>query len=132
MRLYLLTGFASSISGFTEVNDCTCEGYEQIYECKVTGNGATIWKGSAFNCSASEIAISYLFTSGSCNNGAIVGRLVRAENGSYTSQLTVSVSSDMIGRNISCFHDIGANTMLIGTSNVAITTGEIITVHVLS
>ena len=111
----------------TKVNDCTCEGYEQIYECRVTGNGPIIWKGVAFDCSTFNneiVIISSLLTNGSCNNGAIVGRLVRVENDSYTSQLTVTVSSDMIGRNISCFHEIGAYVNLIGTSLVLTTTGS--------
>ena len=62
-------------------------------------------------------------TSGSCNNGAIFGRLARVENGSYTSQLTVSVSSGMIGSNISCFHEIEANTTLIDTLLMTTTKG---------
>ena len=70
--------------------------------------------------------VSHLFTNGDrqCNNGAIVGRLARVENDNYTSQLTVSVSSGMIGRNISCFHEIGAYSILIGTSLVLTTTGS--------
>ena len=43
-----------------------------------------------------------------CSNGAIVGRSLRVEdNGGYTSQLNVTVSSDMIGESIECAHDHG-------------------------
>ena len=44
-------------------------------------------------------------------------------NDNYISQLTVSVSSDMIGRNISCFHEIDSNIKLIETLLMTTSTG---------
>ena len=71
----------------------------------------TVWRGSAFNCNSSDNEI-FLHDSGhgnrleksitSCNNGAIVGQIVEIENGSYASQLDVTISSDVIGKSVEC------------------------------
>ena len=97
------------------------------------GEGATIWKGSAFECLSTnnEILLLHSFNSraqGECNNGAIVGRVIRAENNTYTSQLTVTITSEMIGKSISCFHDsfeADTNEVVIGSSLLTITTGTL-------
>ena len=59
-----------------------------------------------------------------CNNGAIVGRIVRAENNTYVSQLFISVSTITVGTNISCLHETGSSMKLIGTSLLTLTTGN--------
>ena len=92
------------------------------------GEGAITWRGTAFECSdaGNEIVLFHSTTAqGECNNGAIVGRVIRAENNSYTSQLTVTVNTDseMIGRNISCIHNNGVSANVIGSSVLAITRG---------
>ena len=121
-----------SNSALVAVNKCTCEGYDQVYECRVTGRGATVWRGSAFNCPATNNEIIFFHsrfdieTTLTCNSGAILGRAIRAENDTYIiSQLTVSVSAEMIGMDISCFHDSGA-TELIGSSILTLSRGIII------
>ena len=60
-----------------------------------------------------------------CNNGAIVGRSLRVEdNSSYTSQLNVTVSSDMFGESIECAHVPNAiDVIVIGFSILSTTTG---------
>ena len=55
---------------------------------------ATVWRGSAFNCTTNNTAEIILLDSGNsrledsvstCNNGAIFGQVVEFENSSYTS-----------------------------------------------
>ena len=108
-------------------SDCTCQGFNQIqYECRVVGEGAITFRGTAFECSdaGNEIVLFHSTTAqGECNNGAMVGRVIRTGNNSYTSQLTVTVTTEMIGRNISCVHDNGVSAYVIGSSQLAITTG---------
>ena len=90
------------------------------------GEGATIWRGTALECSeaGNEIVLFQSTTAqGECNNGAIVGRVIRAENNSYTSQLTVTVNTEMIGRNISCIHDNGVSANVVGSSVLDIAIG---------
>ena len=116
---------------FTVINNsnCTCEGYNQIYECRITGSGAIVWRGTAFDCpeSSNEIVLlqGSFGTQAVCNNGAISGRIIRVENNTYISQLSVSVSAEMIGSNISCYHDSrgSQNVNLIGSSSLTLTTG---------
>ena len=117
----------SGESALVAINNCTCEGYDQVYECRITGSGATVWTGTVFDCSSNEIII--LHTSSNvgveiaCNDGVIVGELIRTENNTYTSQLTVSVSSQTVGTNISCSHD-SRGTHLIGSSVLILSTGN--------
>ena len=49
--------------------------------------------------------------------------LIRAEDNTYVSQLTVSVSAQMVGTNISCSHD-SKGTHLIGSLLLTLTTGN--------
>ena len=121
--------FASEVNIFLETSDCTCEGYNVTYQCTVVGQGATIWGGSAFRCSSTNNEITLFNTdrmgeSRKCNDGKISGFSLTAENNSYTSQLNVLVSSEMIGRTIGCFHDRGGSTAEIGSSNLMITAGR--------
>ena len=117
----------SGKNALVAINNCTCEGYDQVYECRVTGSGATVWTGTAFDCSNNEITILHSSSSTGveipCNDGAIVGRLIRAENNTYISQLTVSVSAQMVGTSISCSHD-SRGTHLIGSLLLTLTTGN--------
>lgn len=77
-----------SMSEFRVIKNCTCE--ERIYECRIIGNGITVWKGSAFDCPQSNNEITFL-SSFKCNNGAITAHIIAAENNTYISQLTVSL-----------------------------------------
>ena len=127
---------ASENGTMSMINNCTCEGHVQIYECSVIGYGATIWRGSALDCSSSTNEIVILRSDSvnrsiTCNNGEIyiVGHLVRRENNSYVSQLSVSVSSEVIGRNISCYHEVGIDTIEIGTSQLEISAGTLSYMH---
>ena len=110
-------------------NTCICSGDTVTYECTVIGTyfGNTVWAGSAFNCSLKEIVLQHrLFPEnayGECNTGSIVGRGLYMGNGtSYTSQLKVTVGSDIIGKSIECFYD--GNTggiLLVGVMNITLT-----------
>ena len=93
--------------------------------------GATVWRGTALNCTMIDHEIVLLHrhfvsdtgTFRTCSNGAIVGRSLRVENnGGYISQLNVTVSSDMIGESIECAHDHGT-TETIGSSTLTAITG---------
>ena len=115
---------------FTAINDCTCPGYDSLYQCTVTGGIATIWKGTIVNCRSADNEVILLhntnFTSlraESCNNGAITGRAIRVENSTYTSQLIVRISTEMNGSTIDCAHDTGVGTPVIGSTLLTITKG---------
>jgi hypothetical protein len=97
----------------------------------VFGSGATIWKGTAFDCSLTnnELTIfhSINYTSQkpqNCNNGAIIGHAIRAENDSYTSQITIQVGDEYLnGTTVVCAHDNGTDSIEIGLAMLNITTG---------
>ena len=78
---------------------------------------ATFWTGTALNCvsKSNEIALSHgRFSSaaGECNNGAIVARGISVQNNLYTSKLNVTVTPDIAGKTIMCFHDNTYNITL--------------------
>ena len=118
--------------GLVELSGCICPGNTLTYECTVMGGpgGATVWRGTALNCTMSDHEIVLLHsrfesdtgTLRMCSNGAIVGRSLRVENnGGYISQLNVTVSSDMIGESIECAHDHDGATDMIRSSTLTAT-----------
>ena len=114
---------------FVKKNDCSCESYNQIYECTIFGRGATVWRGSAFNCPDTNDEIIVFQSTNTlshlnCNDGAITARIIRVESTSYTSQLTVNVSGDIIGQSISCAYESGVGVPTeIGSAMLVINSG---------
>ena len=87
-----------------------CPGDVLTTECTIMGSGATVWRGTAFQCVGNEILLrhsqfgeSYNPT-GFYNNGAIVARTLGVVNGSYTSQLNVTVSLELNNTTVECVH----------------------------
>ena len=117
--------------GFGELNkisSCTCLNNDITYTCAVNGLGFTIWQGSAFDCPAQLNRILLHHTSfasgimGLCNGGTIVGHSLGVSGSVYTSQLTVSVTSNMIGRMIECaYSPMGVTITPINSTTIAIT-----------
>ena len=78
-----------------------------------------MWKGSGttFDCNNTHNEIVLLHNqyvpgvSRMCSNGSIQAQSLRVnpENTTYTSQLNITVSSDMIGQNITCQYEDGTS-----------------------
>ena len=92
---------------------CICSGYEAVFECTVNAGVTTVWRGSALeNCSDGTVILRHnQFDEGHTINetcgtsGQVVGRAISAENGSYTSQLIISITPQIIGSLIECAAD---------------------------
>ena len=56
-----------------------------------------------------------------CNNGAIVARILSIDGNNYTSQLNVTVTSETIGKTIECLHDDGLFVYTRFSSTITIT-----------
>jgi hypothetical protein len=107
------------------INGCVCPDDTLTYECTVaagssTGGTSTVWTGNAFICPPQNeiVLVHSRFESAngishSCNNGAIVGRILSVEDNNYTSQLNVTVIPNTAGKTITCIGDNGSTTMLI-------------------
>ena len=113
------------------MSSCICPGYEAVFECVVTGDGATIWSGTAFDrCSGDEITLrhskfnqfGYLIYQNCGDNGPIIGHAVSVVNDSYTSQLIVNVSQGLIGANVECARQ-SDREYRVGTEQILETTG---------
>ena len=106
-------------------SDCIYPGCTVTFaECTIVGRsvGTTVWKGTAFDqCTSDELNLlhSQFGTQVQpilkCNNGFITGRGLIVEEGCYASELTITVSSDMIGKTIQCIHYDVNREILIGT-----------------
>ena len=86
---------------------------------------ATVWKGTAFSdCDNNDIVLlhnHFARATGQCNNGNIIGRSIGIVNGSYISQLEVTVECDpnqLIKKDVECFHDNGAVEMIIDSITI--------------
>ena len=95
-------------------------------ECTVTGGGAaTVWQGTIFDgCLNEKITLRHSgFISGlemqeSCGaRGPVVVRSISIANGSFTSQLLVNISEDLLGRTIECVNQSG---QIIGSKQIDI------------
>ena len=92
---------------------CICPGYEAVFECTVDAGVTTVWRGSALeNCSDGTVILRHSqFDEGHTINetcgtsGQVVGHAISVENGSYTSQLIISITPQIIGSLIECATD---------------------------
>ena len=111
---------------FVQITSCTCLGHVVTYECTIMRGLGTVWRGNAFDCASSDNEIYLLeshFNSSERSSimhmqqwDMITGRINRIDGGFYTSQLSVTVSSDLIGKNVSCAQSDGSTTdVLIGS-----------------
>ena len=95
------------------IASCICPGYEAVFECTVDDGVTTAWRGSALeNCSDGTVILRHSkFDEGHTINetcgtsGPVVGRAISAENGSYTSQLSILVNQELNGSTIECATD---------------------------
>ena len=103
-----------------------------MYTCTIVGGGNTIWSGTAFDCSSksNEIILrhsqfdSELGTFGNCNEGAITAHsLGVVNNNCYSSQLNVTIDSDMNNKTIQCAHS-SVGIVTIDVAILSIATGK--------
>ena len=100
--------------------DCGCPGRTLTFECTVMTGVGTIWRGSAFNCSNSSGSNNEIILFDGSHgsepvtwcNGTIVGQVVEVQNGSYTSQVDVTLTSDVIGKSIECVRAFQNNSFI--------------------
>ena len=90
-----------------------------------------MWSGSIIQtgCEITLLHAQFESSTGTCNNGALVGQGIREENNCFTSQLTVQVTPDLVGRTIKCSIDYGREVALINTTILHLTTGMLICLH---
>jgi hypothetical protein len=105
--------------------DCACPEDQLVYECSVQGGVATVWQGSAFDCGlASDNIIlrhSRSNSVGVCNNGRLMAQIVEAFNGTFTSQLNITVIEDMNNKTIECAVEYVNETSSVINMNTIIT-----------
>ena len=115
-----------------QLNDCTCLGYNQIFECTVYGGGITIWRGTALSgCQPSDNETQLRHSqyrnsqaTGECVGGEIVARSVGVSGNCYTSQLSLAVGEEnlMINETFECVHrSIYHDEIIIGKKTLNLT-----------
>ena len=130
VKCFIFIGTAlSNRINFQSLTTCNCLAQNVTYECTVSGGAFTVWSGSAFMCQGEEIPLrhfGFLAASGECNNGAIIGRGVEITNNNcYTSQLSVRLSLELVGRTVTCSIDDGLNSVTqVGTTNLTVSTSK--------
>ena len=105
--------------------------------------GSTIFRGCSFkfiNCTGNidRLALPHSQfnrpqgTKRSCNNGAIIARSLHGGNGTYTSQLSITVTSELIGDVIECVHDTGIAIEDVGIAIINATGTNLVLNHIIS
>ena len=90
-----------------------------MFDCPERGNEITLFHNNNS-------------TVGVCNDGEITARIIRVENDTYTSQLTVNISSELVGQNITCANDTGTELSEVGSIVVNTTDGMIIVINLVA
>ena len=112
------------------INQCTCLGFNQTYECTIAAEGgSTIWKGTAIDCPEIDDEIflghsprEFTQTRG-CNSRPIIAYGVRIEDNCYISRLNImNLDLNMSNESVQCIYSNGTST-IVGSSYIDITTG---------
>ena len=114
-----------------QLNECICPDYKLTYKCDIVGDGATIWKGSAFDCGV-QIVLSHSTFVGaarqSCDNVIMARGVNVTDTGNntqcFSSQLNITVNPSMRNKSVECTHDSADGSTVIGTSTLVFTTGR--------
>ena len=124
------------ISEFLLPSGCTCPGDQLVFECSVQGGVATVWQGSIFDCGHGVHSIRLRHSKfnlqqsarGECNNRLsqpIVAQSIGVFNGTYISQLNVTVTEAMNNMTVECTAEyVNAITSIISISTVIVATGK--------
>ena len=112
--------------------NCICADDVVAFVCSVSDGVATVWRGSIFNCplSGNEIILRHSNfeheTSAACSDGDIVAYSSEVtSNGSYISQLNLTVSPEMHNGTIECIRDdVNGMSVTVGTCTLILTTGK--------
>ena len=105
---------------------CACPGEVLTYTCIAVGPGRTVWTGSAFDCPSSQNQIVFRhseFESQSvkrCTDGYVVGKPLFDNNGTFTSQLNVTINAGQSNKVVQC----RATSNTIGTSTISVISGK--------
>ena len=84
-----------------------------MFTCTVDGGVTTVWRGSALeNCSDGSIILrhsqfrdAYTIIETCGTLGQVIGQAISTGNGSYTSQLTINSTQQIIGSHVVCATD---------------------------
>ena len=104
---------------------CACLGEVLTFTCTIfdSGDGATVWSGSAFDCNGNEITLIHRNfdrgTLGGCNDQAIIGESIGVSDNRtcFTSRLNVTVNTGLNNKTVNCsnsgIRNIGLSTITI-------------------
>ena len=125
LTLYYCISLTSANNNLLHCGNCLCPEGTLIFSCRINGSGATIWKGSIFNCPGkrNEITLRHSVfnnriseATGSCNDGNIVAYNIDVTNNIYTSQLNVIISPEMHNETVDCVqYKVNSTSVSIGT-----------------
>ena len=128
LTMYYCISLTSANNNILHCGNYLCPEGILIFSCRVDGGGATIWKGSIFNCPGkrneitlrhSEFDNGVAEATGSCNDGNIVAYNidVTISNDIYSSQLNITVSPEMHNETVECiqYHRVSSTSVSVGT-----------------
>ena len=116
----------------TDISGAACPGVVLMFVCDINGPGNTIWNGTAFYCpsKSNEVILRHSQfntesgTSGSCNDRTLIkARSLGVINSCFSSQLNVTVTSDLNNRTIRCSHS-SDTIVTIGEIRLSVATGK--------
>ena len=103
-----------------------------MFDCTTVGLGSTIWRVTAFDCTANQIILRHTRftdvggTSGDCNDGAIIGKSTGVDGNCYTSQLNATATAGLHNQNVTCILNSNGVMVPIGNASITLASGTFI------
>ena len=125
----ILVCHLASVSASNISQVISCPGDVLTTECAITGGGITVWQGTALQCDCRILLRHSRFgelrsPTVSCNNGAIAARGLGVVNGSYISQLNVTVSPELNNTTVECWYSNRTFTVIKQIQIIVLATGK--------
>ena len=109
------------------IGNASCVSCPVTLECAVGGLGATVWKGTSFDCDESSDEITLLHSRFNTTDGntvktcggAIVAYTIGVKDNHYISRLLVNATEDLLEKTIQCAYDDGLAEYTVFSTTIA-------------
>jgi hypothetical protein len=138
-QILLVVCLTTASAQITEFNKAACRGDTLTFDCTVNGGHgvATVWKGSAFNCTHSNNDITLLHSrsnssvneNGMCDGGELKAyaelEVLNSNRDKFLSQINITTTYSFTRSNftVACFYDDGMDETVVSNWTVSISNG---------
>ena len=110
-------------------NGCSCPGHSITYECAVADDGLldgtlTVWKVEGVPDINLLHSQDFMNLTGSGGNEQVIAKGLSKTDTCYISTLTINITTNFVGKNVTCSFDNGSETSIGQQKMLSLPTGE--------